>query len=302
MEDIGDGNKFKSGFISIIGKTNVGKSTLLNRILGQKITIISAKPQTTRNRILGIKNTPHAQMIFLDTPGIHRAKSKLNRYMVKEATRTYNQVDMVLLLVEANRSIGDADRFVIETLREVNVPIILAINKIDLFNKDSILLTIDRFRELYDFEESIPISALKGSGIDPLLVEIEKLLPFGPRYFPEEMITDISERFIVAEIIREKVFHLTSFEVPYSVAVVIDDFKEKEGINTVVIRATIHVEQPSQKGILIGKRGSMLKEIGRMARIDVENLLGAKVYLELWVKVEKGWSKDSRALRRLGYR
>ncbi|MDY6853371.1 MAG: GTPase Era [Thermodesulfobacteriota bacterium] len=295
-------DKFKSGFISIIGKTNVGKSTLLNRILRQKITIISAKPQTTRNRILGIKNTSHAQMIFLDTPGIHRAKSKLNRYMVKEATKTYSQVDMILLMVEVNSSIGDTDRFVIKTLREVNVPIVLTINKIDLFNKGSILVTIDAFRKLYDFEEIIPISALKGSGVDPLLVEIERLLPFGPRYFPEEMITDMSERFIVAEIIREKVFRLTSYEIPYSVAVVIDDFKEKEDINTVVIRATIHVEQPSQKGILIGKRGSMLKEIGRMARIDVEDILGTKVYLELWVKVEKGWSKDTKALRRLGYR
>lgn len=295
-------DNLKSGFISIIGNTNVGKSTLLNYVLGEKIAIVSDKPQTTRNRILGIKNNPNAQMIFLDTPGIHKAKPQLNRYMVKEATKTYSDVDIILLLVQANTGIDDGDRFVIETLEKVKAPIILVINKIDLIKKESLLPLIDEFSKLYDFKSIIPISALSGQGVDQLIKEIEGLLPFGPKYFPEEMITDLPERFIVAEIIREKIFHLTSQEIPYSVAVVINDFKEREGVNTVFIRATIHVEKPSQKGILIGKKGSMLKRIGQMARSDIENLLDAKVYLELWVRVEKDWSKDIKALRKLGYR
>ena len=292
---------FKSGFISIIGNTNVGKSTLLNYVLGEKIAIVSNKPQTTRNRILGIKNNPIAQMIFLDTPGIHKAKPQLNRYMVKEAIKTYSDVDIILLLVEANTGIADGDRFVIETLENVKIPIILVLNKIDLIRKESLLPLIDQCSKLYDFKSIIPISALSGQGVNLLIKEIEGLLPFGPKYFPEEMITDLPERFIVAEIIREKIFHLTSQEIPYSVAVVINDFKEREGVNTIFIRATIHVEKPSQKGILIGKKGSMLKRIGQLARIDIENLLDAKVYLELLVRVEKDWSKDIRALRKLGY-
>ncbi|RJP58551.1 MAG: GTPase Era [Deltaproteobacteria bacterium] len=293
---------FKSGFISIIGKTNVGKSTLLNYVLGEKIAIVSDKPQTTRNRILGIKNSPNAQMIFLDTPGIHKAKPQLNRYMVKEATKTYSDVDIILLLVQANTGIGDGDRFVIETLEKIKAPVVLVINKIDLVEKKSLLPLIDQFSKLYDFKSIIPISALSGQGVDQLIKEIKGLLPFGPKYFPEEMITDLPERFIVAEIIREKIFHLTSQEIPYSVAVVINDFKEREGVNTIFIRAAIHVEKPSQKGILIGKKGGMLKRIGQLARIDIENLLDAKVYLELLVRVEKDWSKDIKALRKLGYR
>jgi len=294
--------ELKSGFISIIGNTNVGKSTLLNYVLGEKIAIVSDKPQTTRNRILGIKNNPNAQMIFLDTPGIHKAKPQLNRYMVKEAIKTYSDVDIILLLVQANTGIADGDRFVIETLEKVKTPVILVVNKIDLIRKESLLPLIDEFSKLYDFKSIIPISALSGQGVDLLIKEIEGLLPLGPKYFPEEMITDLPERFIVAEIIREKIFHLTSQEIPYSVAVVIDDFKEREDANTIFIRATIHVEKPSQKGILIGKKGSMLKEIGMLARVDIENLLDAKVYLELWVRVEKDWSKDIKALRKLGYR
>ncbi|MEW6614270.1 MAG: GTPase Era [Thermodesulfobacteriota bacterium] len=294
--------KFKSGFISIIGKTNVGKSTLLNYVLGEKIAIVSDKPQTTRNRILGIKNTPGAQMVFLDTPGIHKAKPQLNRYMVKEAIKTCIDMDIILLLVEANTRMGDSDRFVIETLKKVKAPVILVLNKIDLIRKEFLLPLIDQFSKLYDFKSIIPISALSGEGVCQLIEDIEGLLPFGPKYFPEEMITDLPERFIVAEIIREKIFRLTSQEIPYSVAVVIDDFKERENENTIFIRATIHVEKPSQKGILIGRKGNMLKEVGKLARIDIENLLDAKVYLELWVRVEKDWSKDVRALRKLGYR
>ena len=241
-------------------------------------------------------------MIFLDTPGIHRAKSQLNFFMVKEAKKTYGEVEIILLMTEANTLIDDRDSFVIETLEKVKTPVILAINKIDLVKKDCLLLLINKLRKMYNFKKIIPISALSGEGVDRLTEEVEKLLPFGPRYFPEDMITDLPERFIVAEIIREKIFNLTSQEIPYSVAVLVDDFKEKEHINTIIIRATIHVEKPSQKGMLIGKNGRMLKEVGSLARRDMENLLGAKVYLELWVRVEKGWSKDPRALRKLGYR
>ncbi len=302
METTQNVDKIKSGFISIIGWTNVGKSTLLNRLLGEKIAIVSRKPQTTRNRILGVRHTTCAQMVFLDTPGIHRAKSKLNMFMVKEATRTYGEVDIILLMVEANTPLGDRDRFVVETLEKVETPVILVINKIDLSTRDSLLPLMYEFSKLCNFEKIIPVSALSGEGVDELVKEVESLLPFGPRYFPEDMITDLPERFIAAEIIREKIFNLTSQEIPYSVAVVVEDFKEKKDRNVVIIRATIHVEKPSQKGMLIGKKGRMLKEVGKLARIDIESLLGAKVYLELWVKVEKGWSKDIKALRKMGYR
>jgi len=294
--------KLKSGFISIVGKTNVGKSTLLNRLLGEKIAIISEKPQTTRNRILGIKNTPSAQMIFLDTPGIHKARSKLNIFMIKEATKTYGEVEIILFMIEAKAPLGNRDKFIIETLKRVKIPVILVINKIDLIKKDYLLPLMDELSKLYDFEKIIPISALSGEGVDQLVEDIDDLLPFGPKYFPEEMITDLPERFIVAEIIREKVFHLTSQEVPYSVAVVIEDFKEKEDTDIIFIRAVIHVEKASQKGILIGKKGNMLKKVGKLSRKDIEDLLGSRVYLDLWVKVEKDWSKDTKALRRLGYR
>ena len=294
--------KLKSGFISIVGKTNVGKSTLLNRLLGEKIAIISEKPQTTRNRILGIKNTPSAQMIFLDTPGIHKARSKLNIFMIKEATKTYGEVEIILFMIEAKAPLGNRDKFIIETLKRVKIPVILVINKIDLIKKDYLLPLMDELSKLYDFEKIIPISALSGEGVDQLIEDIDYLLPFGPKYFPEEMITDLPERFIVAEIIREKVFHLTSQEVPYSVAVVIEDFKEKEDTDIIFIRAVIHVEKASQKGILIGKKGNMLKKVGKLSRKDIEDLLGSRVYLDLWVKVEKDWSKDTKALRRLGYR
>ena len=293
---------FKSGFISIAGKTNVGKSTLMNRLLGEKVAIISGKPQTTRNRILGIKNTPSAQMVFLDTPGIHRAKSQLNKFMVREAIKTYGEVDLILIMIEANTSSGDRDSLVLQSLQKVKIPVVLAINKIDLVKMDSLLPLMDEFSNLYNFERIMPISALTGEGVDRLVEELDDMLPHGPKYFPEEMFTDLTERFIVAEIIREKVFHLTSQEIPYSVAVIIEDFKEKEDKNTIVIRAIIHVEKASQKGIVIGKKGKMLKEIGTLARKDIERLLGAKVYLELWVKVEKDWTRDTRALTKFGYR
>lgn len=292
---------FKSGFISIIGRPNVGKSTLLNLLLGEKIAIVSDKPQTTRNRILGIKNHPAGQIIFLDTPGIHRAQSRLNRSMVKVALATYSEVDGVCFMIEADRSDNDENDFILETLTKVEKPVFLVINKIDLVPKGDLLPIMERYSRLRSFEQIIPISALLGDGVETFVDELLKILPEGPRLFPEDMITDLPERFLVAELIREKVFQLTQEEIPYATAVVVEDFKEREEKNLIVIRATIQVERESQKGILIGKRGRMLKEIGRLAREEIEALLGARVFLELWVKEEKNWREDPRALRRLGY-
>jgi GTP-binding protein Era len=292
---------FKSGFISIIGRPNVGKSTLLNLLLGEKIAIVSDKPQTTRNRILGIKNHPAGQIIFLDTPGIHRAQSRLNRSMVKVALATYSEVDGVCFMIEADRSDNDENDFILETLTKIEKPVLLVINKIDLVPKGDLLPIMERYSRLRSFEQIIPISALLGDGVETFVDELLKILPEGPRLFPEDMITDLPERFLAAELIREKVFQLTQEEIPYATAVVVEDFKEREEKNLIVIRATIQVERESQKGILIGKRGRMLKEIGRLAREEIEALLGARVFLELWVKEEKNWREDPRALRRLGY-
>ncbi len=294
-------SQFKSGFISLIGRPNVGKSTLLNLLLGEKIAIISDKPQTTRNRILGIKNHPDGQIVFWDTPGIHRARSRLNQSMVKAALATYKEVDGICFIIEANRPFDDENDFILETLKTVEKPVLLVINKIDLIPKPDLLPTMDEYSRLRSFERIIPISALLGQGVEVLVAEMLKILPVGPRLFPEEMITDLPERFLAAELIREKVFLRTREEIPYATAVVVEEFKERGEKNLVVIKATIQVERESQKGILIGEKGRMLKEIGRQAREEIEALLGAKVFLELWVKVEKNWREDPAALRRLGY-
>lgn len=294
--------KFKSGFISLIGRPNVGKSTLLNLLLGEKIAIISDKPQTTRNRILAVKNHPGGQIIFLDTPGIHRARSRLNQSMVKVALATYNEVDGVCFMIEADHPDNDENDFILETLNKVERPVFLVINKIDLIAKSELLPIMESYSRLRPFVQIIPISALLGEGAELLLGELLKILPEGPKLFPEDMITDLPERFLVAELIREKVFQLTREEIPYATAVAVEDFKEREEKNLIVIKATIQVERESQKGILIGEKGQMLKEIGRFARQEIEALLGARVFLELWVKVEKNWREDPRALRRLGYR
>lgn len=290
---------FKSGFVSIIGRPNVGKSTLLNAILGEKIAIVSPKPQTTRNRIRGIKNVEDAQIIFLDTPGIHYAKGYLNEFMVKEAISAIQDVDVIVYIVEASKTLGKDDSLIIDNLRRIKSPAILGINKTDITRKENILPLIAEYSKLYTFKEIIPISAIRGEGIEALLKIVAKLLPEGPKYFPEDILTDLPERFIVAEIVREKIFKLTRQEIPYSTAVVIDSFKENPKI--VSISATINVERDSQKGIIIGKGGKMLKEIGTLARIDIEKLLGAKVYLELFVKVEKDWTKDKKLLKEFGY-
>jgi len=292
-----DKENFKSGFISIIGRPNVGKSTLLNVLLGQKIAITSNKPQTTRNRILGIVNQPGAQLVFMDTPGIHKPMHKMNEVMVKTALQTYNEVDLILMLVEAVEKPGGGDRFIIETLAQVKTPVFLLINKVDLIQKDALLPLIQEYSKLYTFAEIIPVSALKND-LGGLIGTILKRLPQGPRYFPDDQLTDQPERFIVSELIREKIFELTKEEIPYSTAVVIEEMKEEPEITR--IHAVIYAERDSQKGILIGKGGGMLKRIGTLARIDAEKLLGTKIFLKLFVKVKKGWREDERMLKNFG--
>ncbi len=291
------GQKFKSGFISIIGRPNVGKSTLLNALLGEKIAIISDKPQTTRNRILGIVNRPGAQLVFMDTPGIHKPMHRMNEFMVRTALATYNEVDVILMLVEATEQPGGGDRYIIETLSQVKTPVFLLINKIDLIGKEALLPLMQGCSRLYNFAEIIPISALRND-LGGLVEAILKRLPEGPKYFPDDQLTDQPERFVVSEIIREKIFELTKEEIPYSTAVVIEDMKEEPDITR--ITAVIYVERDSQKGILIGRGGGMLKQIGTLARTDAERLLGAKIFLQLWVKVKKGWREDERMLKNIG--
>jgi GTP-binding protein Era len=289
--------KFRSGFISIVGRPNVGKSTLLNALLGEKIAIISDKPQTTRNRILGIVNPPGAQLVFMDTPGIHKPMHRMNEFMVRTALATYNEVDVILMLVEATEQPGAGDRYIIETLKNVKTPVFLLINKIDLIEKERLLPLMQEYSSLYPFAEIMPVSALQGD-LKGLLSAIVERLPEGPRYFPEDQLTDQPERFIVSELVREKIFELTKEEIPYSTAVVIEEMKEEPSLTR--ITAVIYVERDSQKGILIGKGGAMLKQIGTLARQDAEKLLGTKIFLQLWVKVKKGWREDEHMLKNLG--
>jgi len=269
--------------------------------MGEKIAITTHKPQTTRNRITGIKNLENGQFIFVDTPGIHKATTPLGKYMVNTAVNTFGDMDLMLLLVETGRKIHDDDIFILKSLQGVKAPVILAINKIDLAEKKVLLPLIDELRNLFPFREIIPISALNGDGLNILIDMIWNILPEGPKYFPDDMITDVSERFLAAEIIREKITVLTHQEIPYSTAVIVDSFKEDEGRNLTRIHATINVEKKSQKGILIGKQGSMLKEIGRQARLEMENFFATRIYLELFIKVSKGWTKDSKMLKEFGY-
>jgi len=292
---------FKSGFIGIIGRPNVGKSTLLNAIIGEKIAITTYKPQTTRNRIMGIKNIENGQMIFLDTPGIHRATTPLNQLMVAAAMDTFRSSDVLLMMVEATESAHRDDLMIIDSLRSIRLPVILLINKIDLVRKHTILPLIDRFQHLFTFVEIIPVSALTGDGISLLIERIWEILPEGPKYFPDETMTDKTERFIAAEIIREKIILLAHQEIPYATAVVVDSFKEDEKKNLIRIQAIIHVAKNSQKGIIIGKKGSMLKEIGTRARLDMEKFFAKRIYLELFVRVKKDWTHDPRMLDEFGY-
>ena len=291
---------FKSGFISIIGRPNAGKSTLFNAIIGDKISIITDKPQTTRNKITGIKNHPDAQLIFLDTPGMHKPKTPLNRAMVQTARETIGSVDVLLMLIESNTDVHPHDLFLIESLAHIKEPVILVINKIDLIEKKFLLPLIDKFRALYNYHEIFPISALKGFGIEELLKSIKEILPEGPKYYPDDIQTDATERFIAAEFIREKITLFTKQEIPYSTAVQIDLFKEDEAKNLIRITATINVEKESQKAIMIGKKGAMMKKIGTQARLDMEKLFGAKVFLELFVKVQREWTTSDKMLQEFG--
>jgi GTP-binding protein Era len=292
---------FKSGFISIVGRPNVGKSTLFNRLLGDKIAIVAEKPQTTRNRILGIKNVEGGQLIFLDTPGIHQGRSELNQRMVRTAIASGRDADILLFLIEATSPLLEKDQQMIESLRGSSGIPFLVINKIDLVKRKNLLPIMDQYQKLHPFKEIIPLSATTGEGIDILLDEILKVLPESPPYYPEDMVTDQTERFWVSEIIREKVIHQSYQEIPYSTAVTIEEFKEHPEKNLVVIKGTIHVERDSQKKILIGKGGQKLKNIGETARKEAEAFLGTKIFLELWVSVEKNWTQNPQALNRLGY-
>lgn len=291
---------FKSGFIGIIGRPNVGKSTFFNAVIGDKVSIVADKPQTTRNKITGIKNFPDAQLVFLDTPGIHNPKTPLNRAMVKTAQETIGNTEVLLMLVEANSDVRQDDILLIKTLAGVKVPVILVINKIDLIEKKYLLPLMDKFSKLYDYREIFPISALKGTGIDDLLTSIKKMLPEGPQLFPGDIFTDATERFIASEFIREQIMLLTSQEIPYVSAVTIDSFKEDEEKNLIKICATINVEKDSQKAIMIGKKGEMLKKIGTQSRLRMESLFGARVYLELFVRVKKEWTSSDKMLREFG--
>jgi len=294
---------FKSGFVSIVGRPNVGKSTLTNKLIGEKISIISSKPQTTRNAIRAIINTEHSQIVVIDTPGIHKPKTKLGEYMVKLAESTLNEVDVVLFLVEAtDENPGTGDLYIIDQLKSIKTPVILIINKIDLVKKEQLLHRISEFSQQMDFKAVIPISALNDEGTDIVINEITKLLPEGPKYFPEDIITDQPEKMLAAELIREKILELVMDEVPHGTGVEIISYKEREGKNMIDIEANIYCERESHKGILIGKEGAMLKKIGSMARIEMENLLGVKVFLKLWVKVKPDWRNSENVLRTLGYK
>ncbi|RSK27884.1 GTPase Era [Bacillus sp. HMF5848] len=293
--------KYKSGFVSIIGRPNVGKSTFLNQVIGQKIAIMSDKPQTTRNKIQGVYTENDAQVIFIDTPGIHKPKHKLGDFMVKLAETSLREVDIILFMINAVEGFGKGDEFIIERLKNVKTPIFLVINKIDQIHPDQLLPIIKQYMEKYPFAEVVPISALEGHNVETLLSTIKKTLPEGPQYYPADQVTDHPERFVIAEFIREKALHLTHEEIPHSLAVVLEKIETRES-GQIYVAATIIVERSSQKGIIIGKQGSMLKEIGKRARKDIQALLGSNVYLELWVKVQKDWRNKMTQLRDYGYR
>ncbi len=291
--------KFKSGFVAIAGAPNAGKSTLLNRVLGEKISITSKKPQTTRDRILGVVNRTSSQIIFIDTPGIHKPKSLLNRKIVDQALAAVADVDIILLLTDAASRDNDSEKIIIEQLEKTGKPVVLGLNKIDLIAKHDILPMIKKFSLIFNFKAVVPVSAKTGSQTFELLEEIENCLPVGPAFFPEDTLTDMSEKFIAAEMIREKVFRLTGMEIPYSIAVTVDSFKINKKL--IIIHATIHVARDSQKGIIIGKSGKMLKKIGEHARKDIERMTGSKVLLKLFVRVTKNWVKNERILKEFGY-
>ena len=290
----------KSGFVSVIGRPNVGKSTLINSLIGQKVVIMSDKPQTTRNKIMCILTLDDAQILFIDTPGIHKPKHKLGEYMLKAAENTLREVDVVFFVVDANEDIGGGERYILELLSSVKTPVILVVNKIDKIEKPKLLPIIQKYIALYDFAGVVPISAIEHTNLDGLVLEVKKYLEPGPQYYPEDMVTDQPERIVITELIREKVLQSTRDEVPHSIAVDIEEIIARPN-DTVYVRAVIYVERESQKGIVIGAKGALLKEIGRLARLDIENLLGSKIFLDLWVKVKKDWRNKEGSLRDFGY-
>ena len=292
---------FKSGYVSIVGAPNAGKSTLLNRMLGEKISITSKKPQTTRNRILGVLHRTKSQMVFFDTPGVFQAKDKLNVRIVDTALSALGDADLVLVVVDVSRPDPNAERYLVKRLKGQTRPVVLAMNKIDLIEKSGLLEIIVKWSSVYGFKDVVPISAQHGTQVEDLITAMEKILPNGPPFFPEDTLTDVSERFIVAELIREQVFRMTGEEIPYATAVTVDTFKAKKEGRLISIEATIHLERDSQKGIVIGKHGGKLKQIGTRSREQIEQLLGTKVFLKLFVRIQKNWRKDTKAIRRFGY-
>ena len=291
---------FKSGFVTLIGRPNVGKSTLMNHLIGQKIAITSNKPQTTRNRIQTVLTTEEGQIVFVDTPGIHKAKNKLGEYMVNIAERSLNEVDVVLWLVEPSAFIGAGEKHIADQLKKVTTPVILVINKVDSVKKEEVLASIAAYQDIYDFAAIVPVSARSGENTKELLKVVYQYLPYGPQFYDEDTITDQPERQIVAELIREKALHCLNEEIPHGIAVAIDRMKAERRV--MHIDATIICERDSHKGIIIGKQGSMLKKIGSTARYEIERLLGCKVNLKLWVKVQKNWRDSDYLMKNFGYR
>lgn len=291
---------FHSGFVAIVGRPNVGKSTFLNRVVGQKVAIMSNKAQTTRNKIQGIYTTEHSQIVFIDTPGIHKPQNKLDEFIMNSATSALNEVDAVLFMVSAKDRMGAGDTFIIDQLKKVKQPVYLIVNKIDTVHPNDLAPFVEQYQAELDFAQVFPISALQGNNVDELLATLNQNLPEGPQYYPEDQITDHPEYFVVSELIREKILELTRDEVPHSVAVNVERMRRNDQ-DKLKIEATIIVERDGQKGIIIGKGGKMLKEIGTRARRDIEHLLGDKVYLQLWVKIDKNWRDNQRYLNELGY-
>lgn len=293
---------YKSGFITVIGRPNVGKSTLLNRVIGEKISIISDKPQTTRNKIQLVYTEDNAQIIFLDTPGIQRPKNKLGEYMLKISKSTLEEVDVVTFMVDDSMEIGAMDSMIIEDIKNIKTPIVLLINKIDQLNQEEIFQLIEKYNNMNLFEEIIPISATEGTNVDRYIEVLKKMIPEGPQYFPEDMITDQPERFIISEMIREKALINLQEEIPHGIYVAVEEVKQRENKKIIDVIANIYCEKESHKGIVIGKGGLMLKEIGQTARVDIESLLGSKINLQLWVKVEKNWRERENKVKYFGYK
>ncbi|PWZ94625.1 GTPase Era [Staphylococcus pseudintermedius] len=293
-------SEYKSGFVTIIGRPNVGKSTFVNRVIGHKIAIMSDKAQTTRNKIQGVMTQQDAQIVFLDTPGIHKPKHKLGDYMVKVAKNTLSEIDAVMFMVNVNEEIGRGDEYIMEMLKAVKTPVFLVLNKIDLVHPDALMPRIEQYQRYMDFAEIIPISALEGHNVDHFINVLKSYLPEGPQYYPDGQISDHPEQFVVSELIREKILQTTSEEIPHAIGVNVERMTQ-ESEDRVHIEAVIYVERDSQKGIVIGKGGKKLKEVGKRARLDIEHLLGSKVYLDLWVKVQKDWRNKSSFIKQMGY-